>query len=154
MTVETVNNSVSEPTVFQETYSCGAWCDHITLRGAEALARFGPNGPAAGLPALTYRSYGAGAAYFIATILEDRFYEEFFRTLQEDLLPIRPLSADGDLEIVPVRDGNERLYFVLNHVSVPRKAAIDGRFLDILDDSRHTYQVDMTPFGVRLLAPL
>ena len=144
--------AVSAP--FSGVYAGAVWCDHLEATGADVLARFAEGRPAGGHPAVTVHTYGAGRAYAIASQLDGRFHRE----LLADLLPpdpaVRPEDAEADVEVVPVWDGEVRLFFLLNHDGGPQRVSLAGRFRDELTGAEPGGRLTLEPYGVCLLRDL
>ncbi len=90
------------------------WSERLKATDAEVVASFA-DGPAAGGPALTRRSAGEGAAWFVATQPDRIAYRDLVARLAADagLSPIA--GATRDVEIVR-RSGESGSYlFVINH---------------------------------------
>ncbi len=89
----------------------------------------------------------------MAGILDSRFYGDLLRDLLPRRIPVR--AADpGDIEIVPARDADRAVYFVLNHDRVTRTVTLDGTWHDLLSGAEHSGHCELTPYGVCVLAAL
>ncbi|GAA1037542.1 beta-galactosidase [Virgisporangium ochraceum] len=100
------------------------WTEHVHADDAEVLARFA-SGPLDGLPAVTRRAVGAGAAWYVAARLDDGGLDRIVADL-----PVTPVVPPQDgLEAVR-RVGDDGTYlFVLNHSDVERTVPARGHDL-------------------------
>ncbi len=107
------------------TVGADTWTEDLALAGAEAVASY-VDGPAAGLPAVTRRQVGAGAAWYVATRLDavgtDRLVE---RLVAETGVEQHP-GATPLVEVTRrVRDEASWL-FVINHGDVEAEVPAHG----------------------------
>lgn len=101
------------------------WAEVVRVRDAEVKATF-VGGALDGLPALTRRGTGKGAAWYLATRLEPDAVAALVQTM----------LAEAGIAITPVHDGTTAgwvetvrrggLTFVINHGDEPVTLAIDG----------------------------
>ncbi|WP_405371952.1 MULTISPECIES: beta-galactosidase [unclassified Microbacterium] len=93
------------------------WSERSSVTTAEARATF-LDGPSAGMPALTRNSWGAGTAWYLATLPEKDDYRNLLADLAKDA-GVRPAAiVRGDVEDLEIvrRRGDEASYlFVVNH---------------------------------------
>lgn len=93
------------------------WSEAVRVEYAEVLDRFA-TGPAAGGPALTRAARGHGAAWYIATMLDDDPLRELMaRLCAEAGIPTIDLGEGVDL--VVRRDDDRTVTFVINHRDEP-----------------------------------
>ncbi|MEZ3158457.1 beta-galactosidase [Microbacterium sp. BWR-S6Y] len=101
------------------------WSERLRTVDAEIDARFA-DGPAAGLPARTRRSVGAGSAWYLATLPAADAYRDLISRIAATA-GIRTLDAIPGVEIVR-RAGEDRAYtFVINHTTESVEIAAHGR---------------------------
>lgn len=134
-------------------YAAGVWCDHLRLRGAECLARFGGELAMAGCPALTRHAAGTGRAVYVAGVMDQAFYDDLIDLLLRDAAPspVRPASGDGWVEVVPARSGSQGLFFVLNHDRRATRIRVDRSFRDALGDRTVDGAFELDGYDVALL---
>ncbi|MDW4571993.1 beta-galactosidase [Microbacterium sp. M3] len=93
------------------------WSERSQATTAEVEASFA-DGPAAGQPAVTRNAWGAGEAWYLATLLEAPDYRALVAKLQERA-GVRPAAevrgADGAVEIVRRKGTDASYLFVVNH---------------------------------------
>ncbi|WP_210649022.1 beta-galactosidase [Nocardioides sp. SYSU D00065] len=101
------------------------WTEDLELAGAEAVATH-VDGPAAGLPAITRRPVGAGAAWYVATRLDaagtDRLVERLVTEVRLERLP----GASPLVEVTRRVGEGASWLFVVNHDSEPAEVAVHG----------------------------
>lgn len=97
------------------------WSERSRLTDAEVVASF-VDGPSAGHPAITRNSWGAGSAWYLATLPDAAGY----RALLGEIVAsagVRPAArvegADGPLELVRRRGADADYLFVVNHGESP-----------------------------------
>lgn len=104
------------------------WSERISVTDADIVASF-TTGPAAGGAALTRRTVGTGAAWYLATTLSDTDYAALIERLATDarVAPLRALS--GELELVRRADGERSILFAINHTDQDATVHASGRDL-------------------------
>ena len=75
-----------------ESYTCSELCDLIIPSTAKTLMTYNEDFYT-NQPALTVNSFGQGQAYYIATKFEDKFYDDFYAQVLEELGVKRPLDT-------------------------------------------------------------
>ncbi len=90
------------------------WSEPVELRGATSVLDY-TDGEVAGSPAVTRNDHGAGAAWYVSTVLA----AETLRGLLRDVLDEAGVSPDPaaqpGLEVVRRRDDQHEWVFLLNH---------------------------------------
>ncbi len=108
-----------------EPATADVWAEDLELAGAEAVATYA-DGPAAGLPAVTRRSVGAGAAWYVATRLDaagtDRLVERLVAETGVGRLP----GASADVEVSRRVKDDASWLFVINHGEAPAAVRTQG----------------------------
>ena len=74
-----------------ESYTCSELCDLIIPSTAKTLMTYNEDFYA-NQPALTVNSFGQGQAYYIATKFEDKFYDDFYAQVLEEVGIQRPID--------------------------------------------------------------
>ncbi|WP_442577155.1 beta-galactosidase [Microbacterium sp. F51-2R] len=99
---------------------------HVTTAVAEASFT---DGPSAGHPAITRNAWGAGSAWYLATLLAAPDYRALVVRLADEA-GVRPAAnvrgADDAFEIVRRRGTDASYLFVVNHGSAPLHIDADG----------------------------
>jgi beta-galactosidase len=134
-------------------YEAGLLCDLVHAEGARVLAQYASEFYA-GRPALTVNRFGDGRAFYQAARMEERFLDDFYGRLVEQLeLPLA-LAADLPAGVVAHRrtDGRRDFIFLMNFTpkaqSVPLPAA---RYTDMLAGQAASGEVKLPPYGVMVL---
>lgn len=102
------------------------WSEHVHLEGAEAVQTF-TEYPLEGVPSLTRRSVGSGAAWYLATFPDADGLESLVdRLLAES--GVSPLAAaDPGVELVRRNSSDgQRFLFAINHTRSAASVAADG----------------------------
>ncbi|GIT78598.1 beta-galactosidase [Leifsonia sp. LS1] len=134
--------------VVHSTRVWGEWIE--TADGTEVLGRFA-DGELAGLAAVTRRSHGAGAAWYLAAGLDD----EGMRAVLSSVFAAAGLAArepDSALEIVTRTDGETDYTFVLNHGREARNAPRIPGGTDLLTGADAGAGLPLDAFGVAVVA--
>ncbi|HEY8344891.1 MAG TPA: beta-galactosidase [Bacillota bacterium] len=134
-------------------YTARELCDLIHLETAQVVAVYKEDFYT-GRPAVTVNKYGAGEAYYIASRNEDRFLDDFYRSIIErmGLHPVMkaelPLGVTAQMRTDGVRD----FVFLLNFTTeVQRIDLQDEEFTDLLTLERARGIVELPPYGLRIL---
>jgi beta-galactosidase len=102
------------------------WSEQLRTTTATAVATFA-DGPAAGIPAVTRNSWGEGAAWYVATLLDPAPFRSLIARAAAEAgvqAPARVRDAGGPLELVRRRRGDASYLFVVNHG--PHAATVDA----------------------------
>jgi len=111
--------------------SVAGWVEELALLDATALARY-VDGDFAGGAAIAERRYDVGTAVYVGGAADDAVLESLFRTLCGRLeLPLFDLP--DEVELIPLRQGGDRLFFVLNHGDREQRIGLsDGNWRDLI----------------------
>ena len=115
------------------------WSERLDLRGAEAVASYA-EGPLTGVPAITHRSVGGGAAWYLATRLHGDDLDRLVQRVVTAAGVQAPYDCPRGVELVRRTSPTGSWLFALNHgddeVTVPVRghdlvgdAATDGRLV-------------------------
>jgi len=107
--------------------SAASWSEHVVPHGAEVLARYA-SGPAAGGPALTVHTYGAGRAWYVSTTLDPTALDEVLAGVL-DSVGVEHADSGSGLEIVTRHGDGETFTFLLNHADEAVASPVAGRDL-------------------------
>ena len=107
------------------------WFEELATLDASPLATY-VDGDFAGRIAISDRRAGFGTAVYVGGVGDDAVLDSLFRTLCERLeLPLFDLP--NDVELIPLRCGEERLFFVLNHSDREQQIGLsDGNWRDLI----------------------
>lgn len=126
------------------------WAEDVVLRGAEAVWTYA-DGPAAGRPAVTRHTLGAGQAWYVST-----------RLAPAGLGRVLDLACAGgrvpdraelprDVEVV-VREGAEHAYlFAINHTAAEAKVPLERPGTELLTGERAAGRLAVPPGAVRVV---
>ncbi|MDD7929435.1 beta-galactosidase [Microbacterium thalli] len=108
----------------EDTLRVDAWHEHLVVTGAETRATY-TDGPAAGMPAITRKSHGNGAGWYISTRPDAAGLAAVMTEVYADA-GIAPLPASAGLEVVR-RAGADTDYVVaINHGATAARLALEG----------------------------
>lgn len=98
-----------------KTYPCHIACDLLHLQGATSLSVY-QDDFYQGMPVLTKNQYGKGTAYYVATRSNEDFYQEFLKTICNDLNIHPLLDVPQGVEVTKRENDVYEYYFILNHL--------------------------------------
>ncbi|MCI1018308.1 beta-galactosidase [Microbacterium sp. C5A9] len=115
--------------------TASVWSERFKTTDAEVVAAFA-DGPAAGGPALTRRTAGAGEAWFLATQPSRDDYRALIARLAETA-GVAPIpGATREIEIVRRSNGTDSYLFVINHGDSDAEISLVGH--DLVTDAPAT----------------
>ncbi|MFB9237660.1 beta-galactosidase [Plantactinospora siamensis] len=109
------------------------WTEWLHAEQAEVLASYA-DGPLPGVPALTRRPAGAGAAWYLATRLDEAGTDRLVARLLAEAGVRPPVAAPTGVEVVRRRDGDRSWLFAINHTD--RDARLPVRGTELLGGGR------------------
>jgi beta-galactosidase len=115
------------------------WSEHVHLAGAEAIQTF-TEYPLEGVPSLTRRAVGSGAAWYLATFPDRDGIESIVDRLLEESGVSTVAVADRGVELTRRRaaDGSSFL-FAINHTR--SEASVEAAGMDLLTGERFAGRV-------------
>ncbi len=130
----------------------GAWCDVLEPTTADVIATYTQE-YYAGRAAVTANRYGEGTAYYVATFGNGALYQalaaRWCSTAQIDTMALDV----ADVEIARRRQGDQEIWFVLNHSAEERQIDLRDGLVDLLDGAQCSgKEMTLPPRGVRLFA--
>ena len=135
------------------TYRAACFCDLIHTEGAEVLASYSSQFYA-GRPAVTVNRVGEGRAYYVASRNDDRFHDDLFGRLIDELGLRRVLSTDLPTGVTAQErsaDG-KRFVFLLNFTRDEQTVELDGdRVADNFSGEPVTGSITLEGYGSRVL---
>lgn len=123
-----------EPVGMDDGSAGRLWSERIEVTDAEVLRRF-TSGPVLGGAALTRRSVGRGAAWYLATRLDDDDLERLLLHLCSVAGVAADQPAPSGVETIVRRDADAEFVFVLNHTDAPQSVEVGGT--DLLTGNVH-----------------
>ncbi|MEV4655870.1 beta-galactosidase [Micromonospora sp. NPDC049301] len=101
------------------------WTEWLHPEGAEVLASY-TDGPLPGVPAVTRRPVGAGAAWYVGTRLDEPATDRLVARLLDEA-GVRPAAqAPTGVEVVRRRAGEQSWLFAINHTGSEVRLAVTG----------------------------
>ncbi|WP_066585769.1 beta-galactosidase [Cellulomonas timonensis] len=129
------------------------WTDDVTLDGAEVVATY-LDGPAAGGPALTRNTHGAGAGWYLSTRLDAEALAPVLAAVYRDA-GITPAGLPEELEVVRRHGAGAEYVIAVNHgeaaATVPLGGAGQGLADDLISGQRVEHAFTVAPGGVRVV---
>jgi beta-galactosidase len=105
---------VSKGYVKECVYQSRFLCDLLRLDNAESLAVYGKDFYA-GKPCITRNTYGKGKAYYVATMPEDSFLNDFFEVIGKEVGIKSIYEAQKGVELTVRHYEDRKVIFVINH---------------------------------------
>jgi beta-galactosidase len=132
-----------------------AWYDVIELIEAEPLAVYTSN-YFAGLPAVTKRSYGNGAAYYLGTEPDIEGIKAVMDkvTSEAGLIPVLPGMPIGVEAAARFGKDGHKLIFIINHSDVSQKIPLNEAYMDVLTDVEIKTEIELSSQDVMVLKKL
>lgn len=132
-------------------YHCGLICDIMHLETAESIAEYKSNFYK-NTPVITKNKFKDGVSYYVGSLLENKFLNNFLEKLVLDL-DIRKLgSTPKDVEISCREHSNgDQIYFLINHNNTECTVEdfLPGE-VDILSGKRNSKHISLAPFEVKV----
>lgn len=124
------------------------WTELLELAGAEAIASYA-DGELAGVPALTRREVGAGAAWYLATRLDDSSLHALVRRLLEAAGTGAPYQAPAGVELVRRTGERGSFLFAINHGTSDAEVPVPGH--DLVADEPTGGTLRLSPGAVAVV---
>ncbi|MFH0965178.1 MAG: beta-galactosidase [Planctomycetota bacterium] len=133
------------------SYKAGDFCDVIALDDdARAMALYKKD-YYAGTPAVSVRTTGKGRAYYVATTIEDAFYEDLAALLCRDLALARVPWVPRRVEAVLARDDKGEILFLLNGSDRKRACTVPEDYEPVLGKLGGKRKAKLAPLDVMIL---
>lgn len=139
-------------------YPAGMLCDLLHLEKARSLAEYGEDFYQ-GMPVLTCNEFGMGKAYYVAARSDADFYKRFILDLclETDIKPLIEIednTVSEGVEVTVREKEGTRLWFLLNHNSMPVqvKTPVDGINLLTGNEHKKTEILTMKEYAVEIIA--
>lgn len=135
-----------------ETLTASSWSEWIEADADVEVVGAYSSGELIGRPAITRRPVGAGSAWYVSAMLDDRSMLPVFRdVLRTAGLPFRE-RVDVDVEVITRADADTDYTFHLNHGQAPVSFEFDGTAVDLITGVQHDGRLDLGRYGVAVLA--
>ena len=135
----------------QEKYDCRMVCDLLHTEGAEVIAEYGTDFYK-GMPAITKNNFGAGEAWYIGTVPEQKLLDKLIGKLlkSKEIQGFEHLPAG--VEIASRKKEENEFYFLMNHTEESQtvETPFEG-YKDLLTGDQVTRNIELKPFDVKIL---
>lgn len=134
-------------------YKARELCELIHVETAKVLARYGRDFYK-GRPALTVNRFGKGMAYYIASRNEDKFHDDFYGKLVNQLGLRRVLDTKLPVGVTAQMrtDGKREFVFLLNFMGARKTITLgQAKFQDLLTGQKLTGRVTLSAYGSAVL---
>jgi len=136
---------------WDQTYKAGDYCDVIALDDDVRAMALYKKDFYAGSPAVSVRHSGNGRAYYVATTLEDAFYDKLAAVVRRDLalacVPWKPKRA----EAVLARDDKSEILFLLNGSEKRCSCTVPKEYTVVLGELDKKRRAKLPPLDVMIL---
>lgn len=135
------------------TYSAELLCDLLHLENAEQIDENGYEKDFyAGMPVLTKNTFGKGSAYYVATASDEAFYRAYLGKLcaENGITPV--LETPAGVEVTSRGEGDECLYFIMNHNVSETKIEMPFAGKDLITGEEIAVgEVNLLPYDVKII---
>ena len=129
-------------------------CDLLHPEGAEVLATYEEDFYA-GMPVLTKKRYGAGAAYYVAVRSDALFYEALIREICEKagITPVAQTPGGVEAVLRVGRDEKKEFLFLLNHEKIEQSVPVEQDATDLVTgmEWKKGSKLTLPAYGVAIL---
>ena len=129
-------------------------CDLLHPEGAEVLATYEEDFYA-GMPVLTKKRYGAGAAYYVAVRSDALFYEALIREICEKagITPVAQTPGGVEAVLRVGRDEKKEFLFLLNHEKIEQSVPVEQDAADLVTgmEWKKGSKLTLPAYGVAIL---
>lgn len=143
--------AAAQPLSLSSGATAKLWSERAHVTTAAVEASF-VDGPSAGHPAVTRNAWGAGTAWYLATLLEPDGYRDLLARAAADA-GVRPAAdvrgGDGALEIVRRRGSDASYLFVINHGA--STASVTARGVELITEAPVAGDLEVPGGAVRII---
>ncbi|KUO13712.1 beta-galactosidase [Streptomyces sp. DSM 15324] len=109
------------------------WSERVRLAGAQAVASYA-DGPLAGVPAITRHGYGAGTAWYVATLPDAGTLAALLLRIREetDVRPVLDAVLPPGVEAVRRRGAEADYLFLIDHAGSGAEIAVGAGAVELL----------------------
>jgi beta-galactosidase len=130
---------------------CGLWADILQPSGAEVVGSY-TAGEHAGAAAVTINGHGKGKAVYVGADLDPASLARVLRTLAASAGVQQPMDVPAGVEMTVRKSDDKQWIFLLNHSSVAQTVSLPKTFTDLLTKEAHSGTIELSGYGVRVLA--
>ncbi|MGW2643138.1 beta-galactosidase [Streptomyces sp. NPDC001348] len=126
------------------------WSERLRLAGAEAVASYA-DGPLAGVPAVTRHAYGAGTAWYVATLPDPDTLAAFLGRVRAEagVEPVR--SVPAGVEVVRRRGTDADYVFLIDHAGQGAEIPVPAGATELLTGKETTGSVTLAPGDIAVV---
>ncbi|KXA93170.1 hypothetical protein AKJ64_01225 [candidate division MSBL1 archaeon SCGC-AAA259E17] len=133
-------------------YLSRKWADCLEPKSAKTLAQYTEGWPAQeNYSAITKNEFSKGQAIYVGSSSDENLYRDLIELLVDstDVSPI--MNSEEGVEVIERSDGQKKFIFVINHTNHRKKTKLDREYKDILGEKILSGNVELEPYGVRVL---
>src|ERR1043165_9223402 len=130
---------------------CGLWADILQPSGAEVVGSY-TAGEHAGKAAVTINTFGKGKAVYVGADLDAASLARVLRTVAASAGVQPAVEVPAGVEMTVRKSGDKQWIFLLNNTSVAQTVTIGKPFTDLLTKQALSGAVELSGYGVRVLA--
>jgi len=145
--------TVNEGRLKGKKYECNTLCEIIhPLENTKVLATYDSDFYK-DMAAVTVNEYGKGKCYYIATRLEDEFFDELSKDISDELELEKPSFGEIPKGVsVTQRYGDgEEYYFVMNFADEEKVITAKTALKDLVTKEEFVGDISLKPYGYRVL---
>jgi len=129
---------------------CRIWADILEPKQAEVLATY-TGGNYEGKAAIASNKFGKGRAIYIGPRLEPPDLGRVLLTLLPSSGVSSQISAPQGVEVTRRQHQKLEWIYLLNHTSTPQTVRAEGRFSDVITNTKYSDSIPLDCYGVRVL---
>ncbi|MFF4894932.1 beta-galactosidase [Streptomyces sp. NPDC001068] len=107
------------------------WSERVRPEGAEVVVSYG-DGPLAGVPAVTRNAYGAGGAWYLATLPDAETLAGLLGRIREEAGVAAGRTAPEGVEVVVRRGADADYVFVIDHAGAGAEVSVAAGSVELL----------------------
>ncbi|MGW2689446.1 beta-galactosidase [Streptomyces sp. NPDC001414] len=107
------------------------WSERVRPAGAEVVTSFA-DGPLAGVPAVTRHAYGAGSAWYLATLPDAETLAGLLGRIREEAGVAAGRAAPQGVEVVVRRGADADFVFVIDHAGAGAEVSVAAGSVELL----------------------
>ncbi|MFJ8151619.1 beta-galactosidase [Streptomyces sp. NPDC094468] len=107
------------------------WSERVRPAGAEVVTSFA-DGPLAGVPAVTRHAYGAGSAWYLATLPDAETLAGLLGRIREEAGVAAGRAAPHGVEVVVRRGADADFVFVIDHAGAGAEVSVAAGSVELL----------------------
>lgn len=133
-----------------ETYTCSAWCDIVSLQGAEAIAWY-EDEFYSGTAAVTCNRVGNGKVYYAATHPEERYLRKLLTRLAEEQHIAYRAGLPAGVQIIERFNDSNKYLFILNLSREKVVIPLDHPGYSLLNEAAREAELELAPYQLDII---